>query len=83
MANYFEYSQLYQQDPHEIGLGFGDDAEGQPVICIAGLAPKDERGLDWTALTPECARKLYKLLSECRSVVEVSEPVAAVPANEG
>ena len=61
MANYYENCTVIQNDPEEIGVGLGDH-EGRDYICVAGLTGNHEPGLDWAALTPECAKELFESL---------------------
>lgn len=68
MANYFDYSVHYQENPEEIAIGFGHDAAGREVICIAGLASPNWKGHGWVALSPEVARRLYQQLGELASI---------------
>ena len=80
MANYFEYCVHYQADPKEIGIGFGEDTEGNEVICIGGLVNPNWKSHDWIALSPEAARRLYQQLGELASIRgESSGPFSSEP----
>lgn len=72
MANYYEWSIADVTDPDKVATAHGDAPDGTPRICISlegepihpHIASEwhGDGGVNWRALTPRCARTLYRLL---------------------
>lgn len=73
MADYGRNA-FVQRNLDAIGTATGDiPGTTEFAVCVCGLRPPDEDGHDWTALTPECAGKLYEMLGAYRHTWERTE----------
>ena len=80
MANYHEYAVREVTDADHVGTGTGTDADGKErvVVSLDGKPINPELGqewqkINWTSLTPACAKRLYELLGSMRHIWESTD----------
>jgi len=73
MANYYDCSLRDVERTEKVGVGTGTAPDGSLRICVSLEGPAINPELDprwsvtnWAALTPACARELYKQLRALR-----------------
>lgn len=71
MANYHKYSIIEVTNKENIGLGFGENENGEKRICISLPGRKINSHLDskwnevnWISMSIECIKQLHKNLDD-------------------